>query len=101
MRIIPFLPASELTATYCRKVVKMSMKFVIAKVLLIITALPALSQNSATTSESNVEILSKKWTKIAVLQGPDRRDRRVFDPHAGLPQTRESRMSRGTRYLYE
>jgi len=77
------------------------MKFVIAKLVILVTVFPGFPQNDTERSPSNVEILSQKWSKIAVLQGPDRRDRRVFDPRSGNPSTRESRMSRGTRYVYE
>ena len=57
-------------------------------------------KNDSERLPPNVEILSQKWSRIAVLQRPDRWDR-VFDPSSTMPATRDARSSRGTRYAYE
>ncbi|HSB08978.1 MAG TPA: hypothetical protein VLM38_05665 [Blastocatellia bacterium] len=72
-------------------------QFVIAAAAIVTSA-----QNGTDQVAPNVEILSHKWSKIAILQGPDRRDYdNVFDPSRGSPQKKDAQTSRSTRYAYE
>jgi hypothetical protein len=71
--------------------------FVIAAAAIVTPA-----QNGSEQPPPNVEILSHKWSKIAILSGVDRRDYdNVFDPSRASPQKTEAQRSRSTRYAYE
>jgi hypothetical protein len=64
--------------------------------------IPASAQNGSEQLPPNIEIIDYKWSRIAVLQGPDRRDYdKVFDPSRSSPQKKEAQTSRSTRYAYE
>lgn len=60
------------------------------------------AQNGSERLPPNIDLLGHKWSKIAVLQGPDRRDYdNVFDPSRSSPQKKDAQTSRSTRYAYE
>lgn len=76
----------------------------IAMILLII-AEGSFPQTAAQTAElsnpPNVQILSQKWSKIAVVQESEEPDYNVIPAPSRSPVANQPRTLQGTRYLYE
>ena len=72
----------------------------IATVFVIVaSAIVSLAQTGPEQQPPNVEILSHKWSKIAILSRRDYDN--VFDPSRSSHEEREAQKSQSTRYAYE
>lgn len=72
----------------------------IATVLVIVaSAIVSPAQTGPEQQPPNVEILSHKWSKIAILSRRDYDN--VFDPSRSSHEEREAQRSQSTRYAYE
>ena len=73
----------------------------IVAILFAIIATVAASSQTPEQAPPNVQILSQKWSKIAIVQDSEEPDYNVIPAPSRSPAPNQPRTLKGTRYLYE